>query len=278
MPKILIIDPTGHTTAALAQALEVAMFQVQTLADPAQARTAAADADAIVLAADTGELASALPQTIALRGDRKTPVLLATDLDTAQWDDTFGVPEAFDVDALFGLPLDTDALVRRIEMILEARLSVSPHAPLPGMEAILERAIANEEAAEAFYRKAAAAVRDRETREALEQLADEEKDHKRLLVEFQSGGRPLPASPTVPPSLVDTLGCPNFTAELKPPDAFLLAACKERLAVRFYEDWARLYPPGDERDLLEGLAAVERRHQEHVEGMFTNASFPESWE
>lgn len=27
-----------------------------------------------------------------------------------------------------------------------------------------------------------------------------------------------------------------------------------------------------------GLADVERRHQEHVEGMFTNASFPESWE
>jgi len=278
MPKILIIDPTGRIAAGLAKALAAGKFNVQTLSDPAKAKKAAADADAIVLAANTGTLATALPKTTTLRGNRKTPILLATDLATSHWDETFGVPEALDVDALFGLPIDTNAMVRRIENLLEARASVGTLAPAPGMKAILERAIANEEAAEAFYRRAAASVRDPETKEAINQLADEEKDHKRLLEEFRSGIRPLPLSPSVPPSLVDSLGCPNFTPDLKPPDAFLLAACKERLAVRFYEDWAKLYPPGPERDLLEGLAGVERRHQEHVEGMFTNASFPESWE
>jgi DNA-binding response OmpR family regulator len=279
MPTILIIDvTTTHAAAGLAKALEAAKFQVQTLSDPAKAKAAAADADAIVLAASTGQLATALPQATALRGSRRTPILLATDLATSHWDETFGMPEALDVDALLGLPIDTAAMVQRIEGILEARASVGPHAPVPGMKAIIERAIANEEAAEAFYRRAAAAVGDPETKEILSRLADEEKEHRDLLVEFRRGSRPLPPSPSVPPSLVDSLGCPNFTPDLKPPDAFLLAACKERLAVRFYEDWAKLYPPGAERELLDELAGVERRHQEHVEGMFSNASFPESWE
>jgi rubrerythrin len=279
MPTILIIDVTTTGAAAdLAKALEAEKLHVQTLADPAKAKAAAAAADAIVLAASTGDLAAALPRTTALRESRRTPILLATDLSTSHWDETFGMPEALDVDALLGLPIDTAAMVQRIESILEARASVGPQVPAPEMKAILERAIANEEAAEAFYRRAAAAVRDPETKEILGRLAVEEMEHRGLLVEFRRGSRPLPPSPSVPPSLVDSLGCPNFTPDLKPPDAFLLAACKERLAVRFYEDWAKLYPPGPERDLLDELAGVERRHQQYVEGMFANASFPESWE
>jgi rubrerythrin len=278
MAKVLIIDTTGGGAAGLAKALRAKGLEVQALADPASAAEPAAAADVIVLASKTGSLATALPRTTALRGGRTTPIVLATDLDTSHWDETCGAPEALAVDALLGLPIDTAAMVRRIEGILEARASAGRAALVPEMSAILERAIANEDAAEAFYRQAAAAVRDAVTREALNQLADEERGHKRLLADFQSGLRPLPPAPAVPPSLVDTLGCPAFTTDMKPPDAFLLAACKERLAVRFYEDWAKLYPPGPERDLLGNLADVEHRHQERVEAMFTNASFPEVWE
>jgi rubrerythrin len=278
MPTILIIDATGGRAAPLAAALSAASLNVETFSDATAATKAAASADVIVLVAATGALATALPATIALRSSRKTPILLATDLDTSHWDETFGTPEALDVDALFGLPIDTAACVRRIEKIIEARASISPHGSAPDMKSIVERAIANEESAEEFYLRAAAAARDPETAEILRELAEEEREHKHLLMEFRSGSRPLPPTPAAPPSLVDSLGCPNFSPDLKPPDAFLLAACKERLAVRFYEDWAKLYPPGPERDLLDGLAGVERRHQEHVEGMFTNASFPEAWE
>ena len=38
-----------------------------------------------------------------------------------------------------------------------------------------------------------------------------------------------------------------------------------------------MYPEGPERELLKRLAEVERRHKAWVEGMFTNASFPERW-
>ena len=40
-------------------------------------------------------------------------------------------------------------------------------------------------------------------------------------------------------------------------DAFLLAARKEKLAADFYDDWAGLYPPGPERELLRSLAKTE---------------------
>ena len=64
---------------------------------------------------------------------------------------------------------------------------------------------------------------------------------------------------------------------MSPADAFLLAANKEKLAVEMYENWAKLYPEGAERELLLQLAEVERAHKAKVEAMFTNAAFPEAW-
>lgn len=145
------------------------------------------------------------------------------------------------------------------------------------MGVILRRAIANEESAAAFYRQAAERLSDPVTREAIEGLMRDEIEHKRLLEEFRSGARPLPEGSTSGGSLVEFLGTPDFTADMSPADAFLLAAKKEKLAVEFYENWARLYPGGPERDLLLSLAEVERRHKVKVEDLFTNAAFPEAW-
>ena len=146
-----------------------------------------------------------------------------------------------------------------------------------GWNVILARAIVNEESAAALYRQAADRVRDPVTRDALEGLMRDEIGHKRLIEEFRSGARALPEGSTSGGSLVESFGTPEFTADMSPPDAFLLAAKKEKLAVEFYENWARLYPGGPERDLLLSLAEVERRHKLKVEEMFTNAAFPEVW-
>ena len=150
--------------------------------------------------------------------------------------------------------------------------------PIDGeMTGIVARAIANEESSAAFYRQSASRVSDPVTRDALEGLMRDEIDHKRILEEFKSGARPLPAGDTSGGSLVECLGSPDFTADLSPADAFLLAAKKEKLAVEFYENWARLYAGGPERELLLKLAEVERRHKTKVEDLFTNTAFPEAW-
>ena len=145
------------------------------------------------------------------------------------------------------------------------------------MGVILARAIANEESAAAFYRQAAERLSDPVTRDAIQGLMRDELEHKRLLEEFKQGTRPLPEGSSSGGSLVEFLGTPDFTPDMSPTDAFLLAAKKEKLAVEFYENWAKLYPGGPERELLLGLAEVERRHKEKVENLFTNAAFPEAW-
>ena len=150
-------------------------------------------------------------------------------------------------------------------------------AAAAGWQVILARAVLNEESSAAFYRQAAVRVSDPVTRDALEGLMRDELDHKRILEEFLSGTRPLPAGATAGGSLVESLGAPDFTVDLSPADAFLQAARKEKLAVEFYENWARLYSGGPERDLLLKLAEVERRHKAKVEDLFTNAAYPEAW-
>ena len=273
MTKILVIDTVGDCREALQEALLAAGFEVAATQDPAKAATA--EADAIVLATDAAGLGRSLKSVQPARCGGAATVLV-TDLDRSGWDRTFGTPEALEVDAIFDKPVNGAAVARRLEGILAARAEVK-QADVSEMSAILDRAIANEEAAAAFYRQAAAGVADAGTRDALEGLMRDEEEHKQLIEDFRSGARPLPEGMTSGGSLVESFGTPAFSADLSPADAFLLAAKKEKLAVEFYENWAKLYPAGPERELLERLAEIERRHKTKVEAMFTNAAFPEAW-
>jgi rubrerythrin len=208
---------------------------------------------------------------------QSAPVVLVASLDRSGWDRTFSDETAFGVDALLDLPADVPALVKRLHGILEARQGASPSKRPAEFHQVIRRAIAEEEAAESFYKKAAAASRVPQTRSVLEGLARDEREHKQVLLEFLAGKSTLTFPPAAPSSVVETFGTPELTADMSPADAFLLAARKEKLAADFYENWANLYPVGPERALLLKLADVERRHKQHVEDMFSNASFPEDF-
>jgi rubrerythrin len=273
MTKIVVMDTVGDSRDAIQDGLRGAGWEVVIGGDPGE--VAAAGADAIVLATDAAALGPSLKAIEPARSAGAATVLVV-DLDRSGWDRTFGSPEAFDVDAIFDKPVDAPALARRLEGILAARTKPGL-SETPGFGAILDRAVANEEAAAAFYRQAAAGVTDANTRHALEGLMRDEEEHKQLIEEFRSGARPLPEGTTAPGSLVESFGTPDFSPDLSPADAFLLAAQKEKLAVEFYESWAKLYPEGAERGLLQRLAEIERRHKAKVEAMFSNAAFPESW-
>jgi rubrerythrin len=274
MGMILVVDTVGDVLPTLQPALTEAGFEVVV---ETALECCLAPADAIILATDAAGLAQSLKQVQAVREGSGTPVILVAELDRSGWDRTFSAPEALSADALFDKPLDTPALLRRLQGIVAARAEAQSVPAAPGMDAILDQAVGNEEAAAAFYRYAASRSSRPETREALEALARDEEEHERLLEEFRSGAHPLPGTAPGGGSIVETFGTPAFSPDMTPADAFLLAAHKERLAVETYTNWAALYPEGPERELLLGLAGVERRHKEHVEGMFSNAAFPEAW-
>ena len=269
MQTVLIHDSLGDTRTAIDQAATAAGWNVISKA----ARTA----DAVIFATDMAGIAQTLPQLAAAKRSGAV-VVLVTDLSQTSRALIFGhgSTTAHDVDSIFCRPINAAAIFRRLNGIMAARKATENPAATE-MDVIIARAISNEEASAAFYRQAAARVSDVVTREALEGLMRDEFEHKCFIEEFKNGTRPLPTGTTSGGSLVESLGSPEFTAEMSPTDAFLLAARKEKLAVQFYETWAKLYPDGAERNLLLGLAEVERRHKLKVEALFTNAAFPEVW-
>jgi len=286
--KILIVDATGSVAAPLSEAFKAEGWTPQTQGNLAKVRTNLRKAgspktrsapDAVFLAVQAGELAAMLPGALRLARKAGAPLLLATSLDRSGWDRTFESADALEVDALFDLPVDPAAVVRRLKGIAEARGPAERETrKTPAGASIIARAVANEEASRLFYARAAKSVARKDTRETLEALARDEKEHKRLLTEFKKGRGALPSDPaSAGGSLLETMSAPDFSPDMSPADAFLLAARKEKLAADFYENWAAMYPEGPERELLKRLAEVERRHKAWVEGMFTNASFPERW-
>ncbi len=276
MTRVIVIDGDAERAARAASALRDQGWDVDIAGKP-EDLAPSESADAIVLTADVGSVSTLLPRVQDIAEACGAAMVLVTDLDRSGWDRTFGSPEALQVDALFDLPVDPAAVVRRLQGILQARAKVELDRRAPTMRTIIERAIANEEAAEAFYQRAASAVSRPDTKEILLELAGDEREHRRLLEEFRSGARSLPSEHAEPSSLVESLGTPEITPDMAPADAFVLAARKEKLAVEFYENWAALYAEGPERELLKGLADVERRHQARVEGLFSEAAFPENW-
>lgn len=275
MIRILVIDLTGQSRSALESGLEGFGWTIVFESDASRAQSILADA--IVLATDEANLGHSLKEALTVRQTRGIPVVLITDLDPSGWDRAFESGEALNVDALFDLPVDGPAVAARLKGILTARHEVRRTFVAPEMKDILARAIANEEAAEAFYRRAAQSMAHPLSREVLESLMRDEAEHKRLLQEFQSGVRALPETPPPHSAIVEAFGTPDFSPDMTPPDAFLLAANKEKLAVEMYENWAKLYPDGAERQLLLRMADIERMHKAKVESMFTNSAFPEVW-
>jgi rubrerythrin len=277
--KILIIDATGVVAGPLSAEMKAEGWTIRTCADPKKLPKTAGGCDGVFLAVAAGELATRLPGAIRLARKSGAPLLLATNLDRSGWDRTFESADALEVDALFDLPVEPAAVVRRLKGIAEARGPAAERGArkTPAGASIISRAVANEEAAQAFYARAAKSVTRKDTKETLEALARDEKEHKRLLTEFKKGRGALPSEPAAAGAVLENLSVPDFSPDMTPADAFLLAARKEKLAADFYESWASMYPEGPERELLHRLAEVERRHKAWVEGMFTNASFPERW-
>jgi rubrerythrin len=264
---IWIVDAQKSESARCQDALHAEGWRVKVVASASRVK---GRADAVVLVNDLAAVDGIREQPSL----GSVPIVLVISLDRSGWDRTFNDETAFRVDALLDLPVDTTALVRRLRGILEA--SRPAKQPVPSRE-ILRRAIAGEEESERFYRKAASVSTDPATRMVLEDLASEEGEHRRTLLEFLEGKRPFVSAPEAPSSVAEAFGVPELTPDLLPADAFLLAARKEKLAADFYEAWAGLYPPGPEQDLLRNLADMERRHKAHIEELFINASFPEDF-
>lgn len=273
---LMLIAGDDSWVTELVSALEKAGHRLTVVPSVAEA-IAGADEEAPALAiADAGT--AGLDVAARLRGSESLasmPVVVLAEIDRSGWDRSMEGEAIFQADALLEKPVAAEVVVRRVEGILASQGDMERVSMTADMTEVIDRAIANEEVAHQFYVRAAKAAITPETRDIFEELARDELEHKRLVIEFKEGARQLPKQgPPRDGRLVQFIGAPDLTPDLSPTDALLLAARKEQLAVEFYGAWAALYPPGPEADLLTELANIERGHKEKVERLFATAAFP----
>jgi rubrerythrin len=144
------------------------------------------------------------------------------------------------------------------------------------MEAVIRRAIANEEDAYQFYLRLAQRVADESAKETLRYLAREEQGHKEYLLHYREKSfmdNAVQAADETVSGLADLLGAPAAKENMDSKEVYLLAAEKELNAYKLYKGWADLHPAGEIRDMLLKMAAEELKHKEKVEYLYANAAF-----
>jgi rubrerythrin len=144
------------------------------------------------------------------------------------------------------------------------------------INAVLARAIGEEEAAHVYYLE----VEQRATNETVKrlflQLAREELQHKTFLLECRNQPEQLAKLPaTIDYGIAATVPEPALTPDLKPADAIALAMKKEQQAVELYRALAAATKDPGLRAALEGLARMELEHKHRLEEAFVGVGYPE---
>jgi len=148
-----------------------------------------------------------------------------------------------------------------------------------GFGAIIDLAIAKEEAAYNFYTELVNKVRTTEAKDALQYIAAEEKQHKELLVDYRDkgyGDDGLTLSAVVDYKIAEQLEAPEPKSDMETRDVYLIAAHREKKAHELYLSLAAIHPDGRARNVLLKMAEEELRHKEKMEFLYTNAAFPKT--
>ncbi len=143
----------------------------------------------------------------------------------------------------------------------------------------LKFAIRNEVKAHDFYQEASAKLQDAFLKELFADLAEEENRHKAILEGFQRLAPSVVAfEDNVPDYHVsETVEEVELSTNMKPADAFALAMKKEREAMELYTWMAGASADPRQKELLLGLAVMEKEHKFRMENAFVDIGYPEVW-
>jgi rubrerythrin len=127
---------------------------------------------------------------------------------------------------------------------------------------ILEYAIEREQEAQRDYEAAAKTVKDAPMRDALLEMAEQERGHEKKLralnVErfLETAKKPVPSL-----DIAEYVVAGEFHAGMNYPELLSLAMQREKAAYRLYTDLAKVTPDPEARALLRALAQEEARHK-----------------
>ena len=147
------------------------------------------------------------------------------------------------------------------------------------LEYLLDVAIKNEEDAYNFYMNLYNKLADKEVKDTLKFLADEEKKHKEFLMKYKQGGfgaEALKLDSVIDYKIAEHAEKPDLQKNLDTKDVYLVAADKELNSYRFYKALADVEPAGEVKDMLMKMANEEMKHKEKVEYLYSNTAFPQT--
>ncbi len=147
------------------------------------------------------------------------------------------------------------------------------------LEYLLDVAIKNEEDAYNFYMDLHNKIADKEVKDTLKFLADEEKKHKEFLVKYKQGGfgaDALKLDTVVDYKIAEHAEKPDLQKNLDTKDVYLVAADKELNSYNFYKSLADVEPAGEVKNMLMKMANEEMKHKEKVEYLYSNSAFPQT--
>jgi len=144
---------------------------------------------------------------------------------------------------------------------------------------IIAKAIQNEEDANLFYIDLAKKVKDKDAKQALTDMAAEEKKHKEFLVSYRDGSfkKSLKMEEPIDYKVAEYVDKPDIKGDLKTKDVYLIAAHRELNSHNFYKALAGKQPAGKVKDMLLTMAKEELKHKEKVEYLYSNTAFTETW-
>ena len=147
------------------------------------------------------------------------------------------------------------------------------------LEEILEKAIQKEIDSQNLYRTLRNRVKDKDARDALQDLAKYEKEHQLILERYRRGELKegaLGRNDVIDYRIAEHLEQPEISPGMGLKEVFLLAANREKASHEFYLDLAEIHPQGEVRRMLERLAAQELEHKQKVESLYTEVAFPQT--
>ena len=143
---------------------------------------------------------------------------------------------------------------------------------------ILSKAIDREVESYSFYRTVSERVKDQNLKKLFNELAGEETKHREFLQGLLAKEpRQLAFLETKDYKVVETVGEPRLSPDMKPLDGLVLAMKKELDAMQMYNQLASASSDPEQKRMFQELVKMERGHKNHLEDIYTDMAYPEVW-
>lgn len=147
------------------------------------------------------------------------------------------------------------------------------------LSSVLGIAIDKEKEAYNFYMELFNLVEDKEAKDTLKYIAQEESKHQDFLETCRKGqfcANVLKMDAAVDYKIVEHIGKADIKKNMKSAEVYLVAANRELNSFNFYKSLADSYPAGEVKDLLTKMANEEMKHKEKMEYLYANTAFPQT--